>query len=50
MKNIDRRKFLFGAGGSMIALPWLEMNAEDAVRSLRILHFVLPLLFSYGIC
>ena len=31
MKNIDRRKFLFGAGGSMIALPWLEMNAEDAV-------------------
>ena len=31
MKQIDRRKFLFGAGGSIIALPWLEMNAEDAV-------------------
>lgn len=31
MKQIDRRKFLFGAGGSLMALPWLEANAEQAV-------------------
>ena len=47
MKQIDRRKFLFGAGGSIIALPWLEMNAEDAVTkkfkdpSLRFASFIL---------
>jgi len=30
MKSIDRRKFLLGASGSVMALPWLEMNAADA--------------------
>ena len=51
MKQIDRRKFLFGAGGSIIALPWLEMNAEDAVTkkfkdpSLRFASFYSPMGF-----
>ena len=51
MKNIDRRKFLFGAVGSVIALPWLEMNAEDAVTkkfkvpSLRFASFYSPMGF-----
>ena len=31
MKHIDRRKFLLGAGGGMMALPWLEMYAQEAV-------------------
>ncbi len=29
MKTMDRRKFLLGASGSMMALPWLELYAED---------------------
>jgi hypothetical protein len=29
MKSIDRRKFLLGASGSVMALPWLEMNAAE---------------------
>ena len=36
MKQMDRRKFLLGTGGSMMALPWLEMNAEEpATRKLK---------------
>ncbi|MED5587198.1 MAG: DUF1552 domain-containing protein [Verrucomicrobiota bacterium] len=36
MKHIDRRKFLLGAGGSVMALPWLEMYAEEtATRKLK---------------
>ena len=30
MKHIHRRKFLLGTGGGMMALPWLEMYAEEA--------------------
>ena len=29
MKSIGRRKFLLGASGSAMALPWLEMHAAD---------------------
>ncbi|MEJ6724587.1 MAG: DUF1552 domain-containing protein [Akkermansiaceae bacterium] len=29
MKSLDRRKFLLGASGSVMALPWLEMNAAE---------------------
>ena len=51
MKHIDRRKFLFGAGGSIMALPWLEMNAEEPVTkklkepSLRFASFYSPMGF-----
>ena len=29
MRSLDRRKFLLGASGSVMALPWLEMNAAE---------------------
>ena len=36
MKEMNRRKFLLGAGGSMMALPWLEMHAEEpSTRKLK---------------
>jgi hypothetical protein len=51
MKHIDRRKFLLGAGGSIMALPWLEMYAEEAATkklkepSLRFASFYSPMGF-----
>ena len=51
MKHIDRRKFLFGAGGTVMALPWLEMNAEEPTTkklkepSLRFASFYSPMGF-----
>jgi hypothetical protein len=51
IKDIDRRKFLFGAGGSIMALPWLEMNAEEPKTkklkepSLRFASFYSPMGF-----
>ncbi|MFP6875864.1 MAG: DUF1552 domain-containing protein [Roseibacillus sp.] len=51
MKRIDRRKFLMGAGGSIMALPWLEMHAEEAATkklrepSLRFASFYSPMGF-----
>jgi len=34
--HLNRRKFLYGAGGSMLALPWLEMvAAEGATKKLK---------------
>ena len=51
MKQIDRRKFLLGTGSGMMALPWLEMHAEDALTkklkepSLRFASFYSPMGF-----
>ena len=51
MKQIDRRKFLVGTGSGMMALPWLEMYAEDALTkklkepSLRFASFYSPMGF-----
>ena len=51
MKQMDRRKFLLGAGGSMMALPWLEMYAEEPSTrklkdpSLRFASFYSPMGF-----
>jgi len=51
MKHLNRRKFLYGAGGSMLALPWLEMvAAEGATKkvkepSLRFASFYSPMGF-----
>lgn len=51
MKHIDRRKFLLGTGGGMMALPWLEMYAQEAVTkklkepSLRFASFYSPMGF-----
>ena len=51
MKQIDRRKFLLGTGSGMMALPWLEMYAEDALTkklkepSLRFASFYSPMGF-----
>ncbi len=51
MKHIDRRKFLLGAGGSVMALPWLEMYAEEAATrklkepALRFASFYSPMGF-----
>jgi hypothetical protein len=51
MKNIDRRKFLYGAGGSMLALPWLEVVAAQGATtklkepSLRFASFYSPMGF-----
>jgi hypothetical protein len=51
MKPIDRRKFLLGAGGSMMALPWLELYAADPgtkklkAPSLRFASFYSPMGF-----
>ncbi len=51
MKHIDRRKFLLGAGGGMMALPWLEMYAEEEATkklkepSLRFASFYSPMGF-----
>lgn len=51
MKQMDRRKFLFGAGGSMMALPWLELHAEEPSTrkpkepSLRFASFYSPMGF-----
>ena len=51
MKNIDRRKFLYGAGGSMLALPWLETVAAAGATtklkepSLRFASFYSPMGF-----
>ena len=49
MKQIDRRKFLLGTGSGMMALPCLEMYAEDALTkklkepSLRFASFYSPM-------
>ncbi len=54
MKHIDRRKFLLGTGGGMMALPWLEMYAEEAATkklkepSLRFASFYSPMGFVRG--
>jgi len=51
MKQMDRRKFLFGAGGSVMALPWLELHAEEPSTrklkepSLRFASFYSPMGF-----
>ncbi len=51
MKQMDRRKFLFGASGSMMALPWLELHAEEPSTrkpkepSLRFASFYSPMGF-----
>jgi len=51
MKSIDRRKFLLGASGSMMALPWLELYAADPGTkklkspSLRFASFYSPMGF-----
>ena len=51
MKQIDRRKFLLGTGSGMMALPWLEVYAEDALTkklkepSLRFASFYSPMGF-----
>ena len=51
MKNPDRRKFLYGAGGSMMALPWLETVAAAGATnklkepSLRFASFYSPMGF-----
>lgn len=51
MKSIDRRKFLLGAGGSVLALPWLEANAATAIKKganeppLRFASFYSPMGF-----
>ena len=51
MNQIDRRKFLFGTAGGVMALPWLEMYAEDALTkklkdpSLRFASFYSPMGF-----
>ena len=43
---MNRRKFLLGAGGSMLALPWLEAYAEDpgtkVLKKAQLLLRVLP--------
>ncbi|RCL37826.1 MAG: DUF1552 domain-containing protein [Verrucomicrobia bacterium] len=51
MKQMDRRKFLLGTGGSVMALPWLEMHAEEPSTrkmkepSLRFASFYSPMGF-----
>ena len=46
------RSFYLGASGSMLALPWLELNAEK--RSNKEMHRAFPaiciLLFAHGLC
>jgi hypothetical protein len=49
MNKIDRRKFLLGTAGSVMALPWLEAYAEDVKTkklkepALRFASFYLPM-------
>ena len=51
MKSMNRRKFLLGASGSAMALPWLEVYAEDPKTkkakdpSLRFASFYSPMGF-----
>jgi len=51
MKYLDRRKFLYGAGGSMMALPWLETGSAQGATtklkepSLRFASFYSPMGF-----
>ena len=51
MKQMDRRKFLLGTGGSMMALPSLELHAEEPSTrklkepSLRFASFYSPMGF-----
>ncbi|MCH2183393.1 MAG: DUF1552 domain-containing protein [Mariniblastus sp.] len=48
MKSFGRREFLLGAGGSMMALPWLELNAATgraAGHPLRFASFYSPMGF-----
>jgi hypothetical protein len=51
MRHPNRRRFLLGAGGSMLALPWLETYAEDPRTkkrndpSLRFASFYSPMGF-----
>ena len=51
MKQMDRRKFLLGTGGRMMALPWLELHAEEPSTrklkepSLRFASFYSPMGF-----
>ncbi len=51
MMPLDRRKFLLGAGGCMMPLPWLEMYAQDPntknlkAPSLRFASFYSPMGF-----
>jgi len=48
MSSFGRREFLLGASGSMLALPWLEMNAESkqpTAPALRFASFYSPMGF-----
>ncbi|MEC9094347.1 MAG: DUF1552 domain-containing protein, partial [Planctomycetota bacterium] len=48
MKSIGRREFLLGASGSMMALPWLELNAAATqlqTPALRFASFYSPMGF-----
>lgn len=51
MTSMDRRKFLLGASGSMMALPWLEAYAADPITKglktppLRFANFYSPMGF-----
>lgn len=48
MKSLGRRGFLMGASGSMLALPWLELNAdtkESTAPPLRFASFYSPMGF-----
>ena len=39
MSALGRREVLFGAGGSVMALPWLELNAAAAKQEIAPLRF-----------
>ena len=48
MKSLGRRQFLLGASGSMLALPWLELNAatkQTVTPALRFASFYSPMGF-----
>ncbi|MEE2642359.1 MAG: DUF1552 domain-containing protein [Planctomycetota bacterium] len=48
MTSLGRREFLLGAGGSMMALPWLELNADTGnhqAAPLRFASFYSPMGF-----
>ena len=39
MSALGRREVLFGAGGGVMALPWLELNAAAAKQEITPLRF-----------
>lgn len=47
MSSPSRRKFLYGLGGTALALPWMESVAtaapEDTAVALRMAHFYVPI-------